>query len=132
MSADDELLAMLKTVPHLNVWDGDVDADKTTKVIAVPLPYVAFYSTPGYDRDERAGGQVGGRVLEFDIHGVGENRAQAKAALDKARGVLSRKFLNGNIIIRSAANLPVDKEPTYTRPGGAPLFFGVDRYSVAI
>lgn len=132
MSADDDLLALLRAVPSLNVWDGDVEVDESAKVISVPLPYIVFYSSPGYDNDGRFCGDVGGRVLEFDIHGIGMDRNQAKWVLDKARAALSRKRLNGNLIIRAEANLPVGKEKTYTRPGGGPLFYGVDRYGVAI
>lgn len=148
MSADPDadLLAMLDASPNLflfdyengdigmpgSIYDGDVEVNEADKTISVPLPYIVYYSTPGYDRDERLSGQVGGRVLEFDIHGVGEDRNQAKWVLDQARDALSRKYLNGNLIIRSDANLPVGKEDTYTRPGGGPLFFGVDRYKVAV
>lgn len=144
MSADDQILAMLDASPVLvfvpegspavpnAVYDGYVDADETAKIISVSLPYVVFYSTPGYDRDERAGGQVGGRVLEFTITGVGMNRDQAKRVLDNARDMLSRKRLNTNLIIRQPDNQPVRREDTYTRPGGRPLFYGIDKYAVAI
>lgn len=144
MSADDDILAMLDASPILvfvprgtpgvpnAVYDGFVDADETLKVISVPLPYLVFYSTPGRDRDERQGGQVGGRVLEFRITAVGVDRRQAKWILDKARGVLSRKRLNGNLIMRSDDNLSVRREDVYTMPGGDPLFYGVDKYAVAV
>lgn len=144
MSADDDLLAMLDASPTLvlapfgkpgginAIYDGYVVADETAKVISVPLPYVVFYSPPGYDRDERQGGQVGGRVLRFTITGVGQDRTQAKFVLDKARAVLSRKFLGSNLIIRDDDDQPVRREDTYTRPGNLPLFYGIDRYSVAV
>lgn len=142
MSADDDLLAILATAPfHLHVegeapvpnsvFDGYVDADQTSKVITVPLPYLVFYSTPGYDRDERLSGQVAGRVLQFQIIGVGDHRDQAKWVLDQARTRLSRKRLNGNLIVRDDTNQPVRREDTYTRPGGEPLFYGIERYAVA-
>ena len=144
MSTDSDLLAMLDASPSLvfvprgtpgvpnAVYDGYVDADETAKVIAVPLPYVVFYSTPGYDNDARQSGQVAGRVVEFQITGIGGTREQAKWVLDKARTALSRKRLNGNLIKRDDANLPVRRDDDYTQPGGAPLFYGVDRYSVAV
>lgn len=143
MSADDDLLAMLAVAPlHLfvkgespspnTVFDGYVDADETAKVISVPLPYVVFYSTPGYDNDERQSGEVAGRVVQFQITGVGMDRNQAKWVLEKARDALSRKRLNDNLIIRDPENLHVRRDDTYTRPGGEPLFYGVDRYAVAI
>src|SRR5699024_903833 len=98
MTADDELLALLRARPHLTVYDGFVDVDESAKVITVPLPYVVFYSSSGYDNDARFSGQVGGGVLEFQITGVGGTREQAKWALDEAREVLSRKRLRGNLI----------------------------------
>lgn len=141
--SDDGLLAMLDASPSLvlydgitatpnAIYDGYVEVDETLKVIAVPLPYVVFYSTPGRDNDERQSGQVAGRVVEFTITAVGVDRRQAKWILDKARDVLSRKRLDGNLIKRDDVNLPVDRSDEYTRPGGGPLFFGIDRYAVAV
>lgn len=131
MSVDDDLLAMLRAVPNLNVHDGFVETDEDEKVIAVPLPYVVFYSSPGYDNDERQSGAVGGRVLEFQLTGVGGTREQAKWALDRARLSLSRKRLNGNLIRRDDSNDPIRRHDDYTRPGGAPIFYGIERYAVA-
>ena len=131
MSTDSDLLALLEAVPNLNVHDGYVDADETEKVISVPLPYVVFYSTPGYDNNERQCGGVGGRVVEFQITGVGGTREQAKWALDQARTALSRKRLNGSLIRRFDDNQFVRRDDDYTRPSGDPLFYGVDRYGVA-
>lgn len=144
MSADDDLLAMLDASPVLvfvpegesgvpnAVYDGYVDVDETAKVINVPLPYLVFYSTPGYDNDERFCGDVGGRVVEFTITGVGQDRNQAKWVLDQARTMLNRKRLNGNLIKRSGDNQAVRREDTFTRPDGEPLFYGIDQYGVAV
>lgn len=131
MSADDDLLAMLRAVPNLNVHDGAVPVDNEAKVILVPLPYVVYWSTTGYDRDVRKSGDVNGRVLEFQLTGVGETREQARAALDKARTAISRKRLNGNLIQRAPDNPLINKDDDLTRPGGAPVYYGVDRYAVA-
>lgn len=132
MNPDDALLALLRAVPNLNVHDGFVPADETDKVISVPLPYVVFYSTTGYDNDARQCGDVAGRVVEFQLTGVGGDRQQAKAALEKARGALSRKRLDGSLIRHSDDNQPVRRDDDYTRPGNKPLFYGVDRYAVAV
>jgi|SRR5699024_1042426 len=132
MTADDELLAMLRARPLLTVYDGFVDVDESAKVINVPLPYVVFYSSPGFDNDARFSGQVGGRVLEFQITGVGRDRRQAKWVLDEARSALSRKRLRGNLIMRDDDNLPVRRDDDYSRPGGKPVFYGVDIYTVAV
>ncbi len=132
MNPDDALLALLRAVANLNVHDGYVDVDETQKVISVPLPYVVFWSTPGYDNDARQDGRVAGRVVDFQITGVGGTREQAKWVLDKARGALSRKRLNGSLIIRDDDNQFVRRDDDYTRPGGGPLFYGVDKYAVAV
>lgn len=142
---DDDILALLDTSSKLfvfdyetgdegvagSVYDGLVEVDETEKVILVPLPYIVFWSTPGYDNNGRFCGQVGDRVNEFQLTGVGEDRRQAKWVLDQARSVLSRKRINGNLIKRSDDNLQVRREDEFTRPGGEPLFYGVDRYAVA-
>lgn len=132
MNPDDALLALLRAVANLNVHDGYVDVDETQKVISVPLPYVVFWSTPGYDNDARQDGRVAGRVVDFQITGVGGTREQAKWVLDQARGALSRKRLNGSLIIRDDDNQFVRRDDDYTRPGGGPLFYGVDKYAVAV
>lgn len=148
MSADTDLLAMLDASPTLvyidtetdtpvtpvanGVYWGYLNIDPAATVIDVPLPYIVFSSSPGYDRDGRMCGQVGGRVLRFDLKGVGDTERQAKWVLDEARKVLNRKRLGVSLIKRSDDNLLVAREDELTAPGGAPLFFGVDRYGVAI
>lgn len=130
MSVDEDVLAMLRAVEHLNVHDGYVDVDEASKVIAVELPYVVYSSTPGRDREERYSGHAVGRVTDFRITGVGETREQAKAVLDRARAAISRKRIGQALIKRDNENQPVRREDTYTRPGGLPLFYGIDGYSV--
>lgn len=146
MSADTDLLAMLDGSPTLvyideesgdpgvpnAVYWGFLDVDEAAKVISVPLPYIVFNSSPGYDRDERHCGQVGGRVSEFQLTGVGSSERQAKWVLDEARKMLNRKRLGKSLIKRSDDNLKVRRDDDYTSPGGKPLFMGVDRYAVAI
>lgn len=114
------------------VYWGYLDVDEAAKVINVPLPYLVLNSSPGYDRDERYSGSVNGRVLEFQLTGVGESERQAKWILDQARTMLSRKRLAGALIKRSDDNLNVRRDDDYTRPGGDPIFYGVDRYAVAV
>lgn len=130
-----EVLTLLDAVPNLNVWDGDVgDSDPTDMVITAELPYVVFYSTPGYPAE--AGRRVGAvqrrRVVEFQVNGAGETREQAQWALSEAETALDGKVLDiagaRRRIRRTDDNLFVRKDPTWTRPGGAPLFFGVLRF----
>lgn len=145
MTIDTDILGLLDASPKLfvfdyetgdegvsgSVYDGFVEVDETEKVILVPLPYIVFWSTPGYDNNERFCGSVGDRVNEFQLTGVGEDRTQAKWVLDQARAVLSRKRLNGALIRRSDDNQLVRRNDNFTHVGGGPLFFGVDRYAVS-
>lgn len=144
MSADSDILAMLDASPVLvvvgegktgginSVYQGFPAVDTTAKVITLPLPYAVFITSPGYDRDERHSGDVGGRVLEFQLTGVGQSEKQAKFVLDEARKVLNRKRLNGSLIKRAPDNQLARRDDDYTRVGGQPIFYAVDRYSVAV
>lgn len=138
-SADDAaVLTVLDAVSNLDVYDGHVtDSDPSTQVVTAALPYVVFYATgddatPG---DSLAGGS-GAHLTEFQVTCVGETREQAKWAGEKARAALDRKFLTfpsgARFVRRTDDNQYVRRDDTWTRPGGAPLFFGVDRYAVLI
>lgn len=144
MTADDDLLAMLDASPVLtvvgegrtgginSVYQGFPAVDTMAKVISLPLPYLVYVTSPGYDRDERFSGSVNGRVLDFQLTGVGQSEKQAKFVLDEARKVLNRRRLGGSLIKRSFDNALVRRDDDYTRTGGLPIFYGVDRYSVPV
>jgi|GEM_PF-4584137 len=132
MTAESDILALLNAVPNLNVYDGFVEVDESAKVISVPMPYVVFWSSPGFDNDARLCGQIGGRVVEFQITGVGETREQAQWVLRLTRTALSRKRLNNSLIRRDESNQYVRRDDDYTRPGGGPIFYGRDTYGVAV
>jgi len=144
VTADVDVLAKLDASPTLvvvaegktggmnSVYRGFPAVDTTVKVITLALPYLVYVTSPGYDRDERFSGSVSGRVLDFQLTGVGQSETQAKWILDQARTVLNRKRLNGSLIKRSDDNQFVRRDDDYTRSGGLPIFFGVDRYSVAV
>jgi hypothetical protein len=129
--SDAAVLAILGTLPF-DVYRGQVDADEDAKVIAVPLPYLVHWTSPGYDNDARFDGRANGRVLEFQLTGVGETAEQAKAVLDRARALINRKRIGIGLCRRDADNPIIRREDTYTRPGGRPLFYGIDRYSLPI
>jgi len=134
MTFDDALLALLRTDPVLNVHDGYVDTDESQKVISVPLPYAVFFSGLGDDIDERLGGRVGGSAIPFQTTYVGGTREQARWAGQKARDAISRKRVTvggrESGLIRLDASQKIVREDTYTRPGGGPLFYGVDQWEV--
>jgi hypothetical protein len=140
-AADDAtILARLQALdPPLRVHDSDVpDSNPDTKVIAAALPYVVFYAlmddpAPG----DSLAGTSGAYLTGFQLTGVGETREQAKRALEPAQAPLDPKQVvfpgdRSRFVKRTDVNQFVRRDDTWTRPGGAPLFFGVDRYAVVI
>lgn len=134
------VLALLNALsPGLNVHDGHVTAsDPTSKVISADLPYVVFYAMPD---DATPGDTLAGtstsHLTQFQLTFVGETREQAMLAGERARTPLDRKrvtFPSGARFVRcrSEESQFVRRDDTWTRPGGEPLFFGVDRYAVLI
>jgi phosphoribosylamine-glycine ligase len=130
--SDAAVLEVLRAVPHLTVYDGYPTADEENKVILVDLPYIVFVPTTPRDRDVRFNAQAGGRVEEFRLTGVGETTEQAKAVLERARAVLNRRWIAGGLCRRDVDSLPVDRDFTYNRPDGGPIFYGVDPYTLPI
>lgn len=136
---DAKILALLRglatTESPLAVHDGDVtDADPATKVISAPLPYLVFYSTPGYGINPRMCGRRG-RAVEFTINAVGKTREQAKWAGQTAEDALDhvRITLSGvpRLIRRTEDNPYVRRDDTWIRPDGKPLFVDSRRYTIA-
>lgn len=128
--SDAAILARLAQVPNLTVHDGYPAADEENKVILAELPYVVFWSTTPRDNDVRFSASAAGRVEEFQLTGVGETREQAKAVLDHARDAINRRRIGRGLCKRDVDNLPIQRDDTYTRPGGGPIFYGVDRYTL--
>lgn len=138
-SADDAtVLAILRAIPNVNVWDGHVeDSDATDKVITAPLPYVVFWG--GYDDAEPGdslAGSSGAHLSDFRLTFVGSTREQAKLVGEACRAQLDRKritFGAGPRFLRCVdAGGYVTRDDTWTRPGGAPLFSGIDQYEALI
>lgn len=138
-SADDAVvLATLDAVPNLNVYDGHVtDSDPSTMIVTAALPYVVLYrfgddAEPG----DSLAGTSGAHLSRFQVTAVGETAEQARWAAEKARTVLDRvrlTFPSGSRFVRhDGTSLAVVRDDTWTRPGGKPLFSGVDRYAVLI
>lgn len=138
-AADDAaVLAVLEAIPNLTVYDSNVtDSDPAAKVITAALPYVVFWG--GYDDDapgDSLAGTSGAHMTDFRITFVGETRHQAKLTGERAKAALNRVFVTfptGPRFVRCADNSGgVVRDDTWTRPGGAPLFSGVDQYEVLI
>lgn len=127
------ILALLEVVAGLDVHDSDVqDADDNEKTISAPTPYAVFYTAPDYPEGRSLAGPAGVGIQDFQVNFVGETREQAEWACEKSRAALDDKRLpDGGVIRRGTANLTIRRDDVWTRPDGGPLFYGVDRYSVA-
>ena len=144
MTADSDVLAKLDASPALVVVaegkTGDINSvyrsrpavDTAAKTIIVPLPYLVYSGSMGYDRDERYSGSVGGKVQPFRLTGVGQSEDQVKWILGKAEEVLNRRRLNGSLIKRTLDDQPIRPDDDYTRPGGEPIYYAVQSYNVAV
>lgn len=119
MSVDSDLLTLLRA-GVANVWDGIVDADETTKVISVPLPFVLYYGKRTTPENVRAGGRAErGNFPAMTC--VGSTREQADALADKVEALLDGKPL-GNRTVSFFERSDPTRDLRYTRTGGGPLF----------
>lgn len=132
---DDVVLAALEAA-NLNVHDGFVHVDATTKTVNYPLPFVVYYSSVGDDDNPRLSGRMGRRSVFFSVTYVGLDRKQAKWAGERVRDVLQghrftipghRSWLCG-----LDESQRVRRDDGAARPDGSPLFYGVDNYALSI
>lgn len=120
MTVDAGLLELLRAAV-VNVHDGVVDADETTKIISVPVPFAVYYGK----RTAPANLRAGGRAERGNFPGLtcaGTTREQADALADKIEAALDGKPL-GNRTIRFFERSAPTRDLRYTRPGGGPLFY---------
>lgn len=137
-SADDSaILAVLRAVPNLRVFDGYVtDSDESEKTISAPLPYVVYYTlVEDIIGDTLAATSVGARLHAFQVTYVGQTAEQARAVRDRQREALDRKWVSmpsGTRLVRwgNDESMGIARDDVWTRPGGGPLFNGIDRYTV--
>jgi len=128
MTVDADFLALLKSAPNLNVWDGIVDANETTKVISVPLPFVLYYGKRTSPENLRAGGRAErGNYMAMTC--AGESRLHADLLADKVEAWLDGKPLGNRTVTFSDRQLP-DRDLRYTRTGGGPIFYTALRFTV--
>ena len=127
MSVDDDLLTLLEALPY-DVHDGHVDANETTKVISVPLPFVLYYGKRTSPENVRAGGRAErGNFAAMTC--VGESREQADALADKVEAGLDGKPLGNRTVLFYDRSEPT-RDLRYTRIGGGPLFYTALRFTV--
>jgi hypothetical protein len=132
---DAAVLAALRAVPNLNVHDAYVtDSDGDAMTISAPLPYVVYYPAPGRPEARSMAGPAGAETKEFQVTFVGATRQQAMWACEKVRAALDDVRLStvtGNPVLRRTDDqLFIRRDDTWSRPGGGPLMYGADRWSV--
>lgn len=137
MTDSDVILTVLRSVANLDVYDGHVtDSDGNAKTISAPLPYAVFYSLTRVPTGDSLAGSASARLQTFQVSFVGETRAQAELVSIDTRAALDRRFVQ--FVDREAFvrlnddSLDATRDDTWTRPDGGPLFYGADRYDVAI
>lgn len=135
---DEAVLARLATT-GVDVNDGFVDIERSgdaPRVVTQPLPFVIYYANIGSDHTPRLHGRMTRRSVFFQITYVGIDRRQAKAAGERQRDALAgfRLTLPGHRTwpIESGPSQRVRRDDDVIRPDGAPLFYGVDEYSVSL
>jgi hypothetical protein len=130
---DTAVLAMLTDPGGLNVHDGEAPVDRQNNVVTADLPYVVYTSDTPVDGPELYSGETTAREMGFDLLSVGIDRNQAKAAAERAEARVRRRSPGAGFgIVRKVDSDRVRRDPTYTTPGGAPLFYVVDRYAVSV
>lgn len=134
---DELVIAMLRGTPDapLQVFDIEAPADREAKVVTVPkLPYVVYLPAAPVDGEAQVySGDTTARETEFDVMYVGGDRAQARAAQERAEGRIRRRCPGpGFGLMRRVDASRIRRDPNYTLLGGAPLFYGVDRYAVTV
>lgn len=132
-----KLRAVLDTGGEVHVHDGLVVVDNTSKVVEYPLPFVVYYSNVGDDHEPRLSGRSTRHSVFFSVTYVGLSRDQAKWAGEKVRAALFGKRVDAGNGARSwlislDESQRVRRDDDAIRPGGEPLFYGVDNYSVSI
>lgn len=137
-AADDAIMAALEAA-GLRVHDGLVlvtATGETQRVVTYPLPFVVYYSNVGDESGERLAGRTTRYNVFFSLTYVGLTAEQAKWAGEKARAALSgvRFTIPGHkvgICVLDESQR-VRRDDDAIRPDGAPLFYGVDNYSVFV
>lgn len=134
-AVDDAIIARLKGV-GLNVHDGIVTVDTTTKKVLFPLPYVVYYGSLGIEGAPRLSGRRRQRTVGFMANYVGETREQAKWAGERVRTALSgvRLDIPGYKVglIEIVTSPWVWRDDDMLRPDGQPVFYGRDTGEVPV
>lgn len=133
---DEAVLSLLTGVENLPVHIGSVgDSDDNAKTVSAPLPYLLYGSTLGRGVNPRLTG-ARSQVGEFTATYVHNSLRGAKAVAVAVRDLLSGATVTidgkPRRVRLDQPDIPVyvERDQIWTRPGGLPLFFAVDRWYV--
>lgn len=128
------VVARLQEPTNLNVHVGHVtDTDEQAKTISAPLPYVRINAGVGFKPSLRAGGRAGA-ALRFTIAYVGATEEQARAVTKAVRvwmsGTVMADGREYHVRVDESEETLITVDPEWNRPGGQPLYYGIDDYVV--
>lgn len=140
---DAAVLALLAPIAlpsgAFQTYDGYVTVDNSGKTVEYPLPFLVYYSNLGDDHPEdpqnrRLGGGSFRLSKLFQLTYVGITPDQARLAGEKARDVLRGKRIDlgsgqPSWPLTVEESQRVRRDDDAIRPGGEPLFYGVDIYT---
>jgi hypothetical protein len=135
---DAAVTTLLRSPGNLNVHVGSVaDSDDDLKTVSAPLPYVLYSSTLPFGPNLRLGGVRPGATT-FSTSYVHSTLEGCKAVALAVRGLLdgaSVTVVGKPCRIRLSADdlrggVTVGRDQVWTRPGGLPLFYALDRWNV--
>jgi hypothetical protein len=135
---DTAVTTLLRSPGNLNVHVGNVtDSDGDAKTISAPLPYVLYSSSLPFGPLARLGGSQPD-VTSFTVSYVHSTLEGCKAVALAVRRLLDGAELSvagKPARIRLSADdrhggVSVGRDQVWTRPGGLPLFYAMDRWNV--
>ena len=121
-------MVLLQAAPHLDAFDGDVDARMDSDGRA--HPYAVLWAGPGRDNpdEERESGNGEALVWTFQVTAAGGDVARCRRAVDRTLGALLRKQpFPGGGFIRLENDLGTEREDRDVSPSRwfVPLLFSV-------
>lgn len=128
------VVARLQEPTNLNVHVGHVtDSDAEAKTVSAQLPYVRINAGIGFKPSERAGGRAGS-ALRFTISYTGASEDQTRAVAHAVRAWMKATVTadgrDYRIRLDESEEVLITVDPTWNRPDGGPLYYGIDDYVV--
>lgn len=137
-AVDDVVLDLLRGA-SVDIHDGEFllsEPDTQRQVVPYETPYAVYYSSVGTDDRRRITGRSARRSVFFSITYIGGDRNQAKWLGEKIRDLLNDKPIvipgHNSWLCQLQESQRVRRDDEVVRPGGKPLFYGVDNYALPI